>query len=101
MTVGIFAVFASATNLPWRNTTTREEIAATSCSLCEIKITDSPCATALRIVAKQIIGLLRGQNGGRFIQNKNAGIAVKRLEDFDPLAFPDRQGADLRIGIDA
>ena len=47
------------------------------------------CGTAQGI--KQRVRLLRGQHGGGFIQDQDAGAAVEGFQDFNPLTFADRQ----------
>lgn len=49
---------------------------------------------------KQRIRFLRGQNGGRFVEDKDAGLAIECLEDFDPLPLTHRKAAHPRIGVD-
>ena len=48
---------------------------------------------------KKRIGFLGRKHSGGFVQNKNARVAIERLQDLDALAFSDRQGTDFRAGI--
>ena len=50
--------------------------------------------------SKEVLGLLRGQNGGGLVQNQDARLAVEGFKDLNPLAFADAEAADLCIGID-
>ena len=63
----------------------------TSCSLWEMNMTDSPCSTALRRVSNKRVGLLRRQNGRRFVQDQDTRVTVKRFENLDALPFADRE----------
>ena len=47
-----------------------------------------------------MVGLGRCQNTSGFVQNKDVGLTIKRLEDFHALLVADRQVFDQRIGID-
>jgi hypothetical protein len=46
---------------------------------------------------EQMIRLLRGQNPGRLVQDQDAGAAIERLEDLDPLLQAHRQILDLLV----
>ena len=48
---------------------------------------------------KQVIRLLRSQDGCRFVKDEDPRLAVKRLEDLDPLPFADAQAAHPRVGM--
>ena len=50
--------------------------------------------------AKQMVRLIRGQNPGRLVQNQDIGLAIQRLQDFNPLLVAHRQIFDHRIRID-
>ena len=89
----------SATSLPSRSTTTRRLAAITSCSLWEMKMMARPRSTSFQ-GREQRLGFLRRQHGGRLIQNQDAGIAVERLQDLDPLALADRKIGDAGVRID-
>ena len=41
-----------------------------------------------------------GKNGGGLVQDQDSRVAVERLEDFDTLAFSDRQTGHAGIGVD-
>ncbi len=47
-----------------------------------------------------MVGLGRGQNAGRLVEDQDVGLAVERLQDLDPLLVADRQILDQRVGID-
>ena len=49
---------------------------------------------------KKAFGLLRGQDGGGFVEDKNAGIIIERFEDFHTLAFADGKIRDAGVGLD-
>ena len=48
---------------------------------------------------EQLVGLLRRQHPGRFVQDQGLGAAVQRLEDLHPLLDADRQVADRGIDV--
>jgi hypothetical protein len=50
--------------------------------------------------AEQVVGLIRGQNPGRFVQDQDLGLTIERLQDFHPLLVADRQVLDQRVGVD-
>ena len=52
------------------------------------------------MTANSAVALLRRQDRGRLVEDEDAGVAVKRLENFDPLAHADRETSDDRVGID-
>ena len=49
--------------------------------------------------AEQVVGLLRGQDPGRLVQDQDVGAAIERLEDFDALLKADGQVADDGVDI--
>ena len=49
---------------------------------------------------EQMLGFLRGERPGRLIQDQNARAAEQRLQDLDPLLYPDRQLGDAGVEID-
>lgn len=49
---------------------------------------------------QQPLGILHRQNGGRFVEDHDAGILRQGLGDLDHLLMRDRQAADQRIGAD-
>ena len=49
---------------------------------------------------EQLLGFLRGQHRGGFIQDQDARPAVQRLEDFQPLPVAHRQVGHQRIEVD-
>ncbi len=46
---------------------------------------------------EQVIRLLRGQHAGRLVEDQDAGAAIERLEDLDPLLQAHRQIFDLLV----
>ena len=50
--------------------------------------------------AKECFGFLRGQHGGRFVEDEHSDAAVKQLEDLDPLLLANRQLPDPAIRLD-
>ena len=49
---------------------------------------------------EQRLGLQRRQDRRRFVEDENAGLAIKRLQDLDALALAHRQIGDDRLRID-
>ncbi len=49
---------------------------------------------------EQLLGLARGENRGRLVEDQRLGIAAQALDDLDPLAHPGREFADDSVGID-
>jgi hypothetical protein len=41
-----------------------------------------------------------GEHRGRLVEDQQAGVAVERLEDLDPLLEADREVLDQRVGVD-
>ena len=50
--------------------------------------------------SEDLLRLLGGEDGGGLVEDEDAGIAVERLEDLDPLLLTDRQGVDPGVGIE-
>ena len=48
---------------------------------------------------EQVLGLLGRQDGGRFVEDHDAGVAVEGLEDLHPLLLPYREVRDPGPGI--
>ncbi len=48
---------------------------------------------------KQVFGFLRGQNGGRLVEDQNVGVVIKRFQDFHALLLAHREIAKPCIGI--
>jgi hypothetical protein len=48
---------------------------------------------------EQGFALLRREHRGGLVEDQDAGAAVQRLEDLDPLPLADRQRADARLGL--
>ena len=76
-------------SLPRRSTEIRSAISSTSFSLWLMKITDVPCPVRLADDLEQLVRLLRGQHGGRLVEDQHLGAAVERLQDLDPLLLAD------------
>ena len=72
----------------------------TSLSLWVMKITVVPAAASERMIAEQLLGLVRRQDGARLVEDEDVALAVERLEDLDALADADRQVLDLGVGVD-
>ena len=85
---------------PRRSTEIRSAISSTSFSLWLMKMTDVPCSVRLRDDLEQLVRLLRGQHGGRLVEDQHLGAAVERLQDLDPLLLADRDVLDLRARVD-
>ncbi len=49
---------------------------------------------------EQLVGLLRGQHGGRLVEDEQVDVPGQRLEDLDALLGADRQVLDLGVGVD-
>ena len=49
---------------------------------------------------EQAVGLLRGEDPRRLVEDQDPGAAVERLEDLDPLAQADRKPADHCLDVD-
>ena len=49
---------------------------------------------------EEVLGLLRREQGGRFIEDQDAGAAVQRFKDLDSLLFANRQLPHAGAGID-
>ena len=45
------------------------------------------------------LDLLRGQNGGRFVQDQNIGAAEQHFDDLHRLLFTDRHFVDQLVGV--
>ena len=50
--------------------------------------------------AEELVGLARGEDGGRLVQDHDARLAVEGLDDLDPLLDPDRQVLHEGVGVD-
>ena len=48
---------------------------------------------------EQVRRLLRGQDGGRLVEDQDPGLAIERLQDLDPLLLADGELPDPRAGI--
>ena len=49
---------------------------------------------------EECVCFLRGQHGGRLVQDEDARLLVKRLQDLDALLFTDRELPDARARVD-
>jgi hypothetical protein len=49
---------------------------------------------------EEVIAFLRGENGGRLVENEDPGAAVQGLEDFHPLPLAHREMLDQRVRAD-
>ena len=94
-------VFGSAvpTVVPRRMTVMESHTRRTSSSLCEMKRTVRPSRVSSLQVAEELVDLLRDQDGGRLVEDQDAGVAVEHLGDLDPLAGPDAEVLEERVGI--
>ena len=52
------------------------------------------------MTVEQLVGLLRGEHGGRLVQDQQVDVAGERLDDLDPLLDADRQVLDHRVRVD-
>ena len=50
--------------------------------------------------AEQLGDLLRGEHGGRLVEDEDPRAAVQRAEDLDALLHPDGHVLDHRVGVD-
>ena len=98
--VGVARSRRSPTRRPWRRTRTRSETAITSRSLWEMKTIERPSRHGEAERAEERLGLLRRQHGGRLVEDEDAGVAVERLQDLDPLALADGEVGDAGVGVD-
>ncbi len=85
---------------PRRITVIRSAIAWTSLSLWVMKTIDLPAALSVRMISSRSCGLLRGQHGGRLVEDQQVDVAGQRLDDLDPLLHADRQVFDRAVGVD-
>ena len=58
-----------------------------------MKMIREPRRASRRSTANSPIGLLRREHGGRLVEDQDAGVAVERLEDLDPLLSRRRKAA--------
>ena len=86
--------------LPRRSTVIRSATSSTSLSLWLMKTIAVPSALRRWITAHQLAHLLRGEHGGRLVEDEDAGAAVQRLQDLDALLGADGDVLDRRVGID-
>jgi len=49
----------------------------------------------------ELVDLLRGQDGGRLVENKNFVVSIEHLENFGALLHADGNILDLGVGVDA
>ena len=91
---------AVPTILPRRITVIRSATALTSRSLWVMKTIDLPAALSPRITLEQLVGLLRGEHGGRLVEDQQVDVAGQRLDDLHPLLDADRQVLDDRLGFE-
>ena len=49
--------------------------------------------------SEQFLGLLRGQNSGRLVQNQDVCATVQNLDNFHGLLFGDTHSVDLFLGV--
>ena len=91
---------ASPTTLPRRMTVIRSAISSTSYSLWLMNTMLVPSAARRRRTCEDLDRLLRREDGGRLVEDQDLGAAIERLQDLDPLLDPDRQVADLGVGVD-
>ena len=50
--------------------------------------------------AEEVFNFLRGEYGGRLIEDEDVGVTVQDLDDFNPLLNANGQVFDVGIGID-
>ena len=48
---------------------------------------------------EKVVGFLRSENGGGFVQNQDTRLAVEGFEDLDPLPLAHAEAADLCVGV--
>ena len=61
---------------------------------------DRPWSRSPRKTREELVLLVRGEDGGRFVENEQPGVAVEQLEDLNALLHANRQVLHLRIRID-
>ena len=88
---------ATAVTRPSRRTVTRSARSMTSSSWWLTNTVALPAVAELVDDAEQAVGLLRGQDRGRLVEDEDAGLAVERPQDLDPLQRADRELADSRV----
>ena len=54
----------------------------------------------LRMHGEELVRLLRGEHGGRLVENEDVRAAVEHLDDLDGLLLRDGHVVDLLIGVD-
>ena len=91
---------AVPTVVPRRMTVIASATLRTSSSLCEMKMTVRPSRLSSREVAEQLVDLLRHQDGGRLVEDQDAGAAVEHLGDLDPLPGADAEVLDQHVGVE-
>ena len=90
----VSAVSRVPTVLPRRITVTRSLMAATSRSLCVMKMIVPPPARSRSRIDVELVDLLRRQQGGRLVEDQGPAALVERAQDLDPLLHADRQILD-------
>ena len=65
-----------------------------------MKMMESPSATSSFKHGEEVLGLLRGQNGRRLVEDQDARVPVEGLEDLHPLAYSHREVGDARPRVD-
>ena len=49
---------------------------------------------------EELVGLLRGQNGGGLVEDQNIRAAIKHLDDLDGLLLRNGHVVNLLVGVD-
>ena len=87
-------------SLPRRRTVIRSAMSSTSFSLWR----DEDHGLAARREAadhlEQLLRLLRGEHGGRLVEDEDVRVAIERLQDLDALLLPDGDVLDPRRRVD-
>ena len=65
-----------------------------------MKISESPSPGHASQRREQLLGLAVRQNGRRLVEDQDAGVAIERFQDLDPLPLADREVADACIRVD-
>ena len=96
----VLAVRRFATVRPSRRIVTRSVIAVTSWSLCVTNSTVRPSEARRFQHGEQRVALQRRQDGGRLVEDKDARVAIERLQNLDALAHTDGQFTHRGVRVD-
>ena len=89
-----------AIHLPARSTVMRSAMERTSSSLWLMKMMVLPSRRHLAQRVEEGFGLLRREDGGRFVEDEDVGPAIELFDDLDALLFADGKLPDLEARVD-